>query len=410
MLTHRIKPTCSRFFLYRYTVIALPTAVPAILLLPTDEWFRRVRLAPCQHGRCPCQHGYTRRIHRFGILRVRSTRRPSFLPPSGEAAWWMEQNYRYRFVSHKSCFTLLCADQNRMGNYQSGLEGGSQTGLVPGKWMLATEEGCWNVYVYQFDKEADARRAFESLHICRILYDPTGTEVDHHDGGNFLALGTIRKHTRDRTPPSHDLPRENGTAPAAAMAVGGAAGGAVGGAIAVPVTLGIVNSLGFTSAGIAAGSTAAAMMSAEAVAAGGAVASGGLVATLQAVGAAGLMAGGPAFVAATVLLPAVACAAVGVGIAAGISHFSRGAYSSGLEGGSQTGLVPGKWMLATEEGCWNVYVYQFDKEADARRAFESLHICRILYDPSGAEVAHHDGGNFMALGTVRRHTRDRTPI
>ena len=288
--------------------------------------------------------------------------------------------------------------------------GAIQTGLVPGKWMLATEEGCWNVYVYQFDKEADARRAFESLHICRILYDPTGTEVDHHDGGNFLALGTIRKHTRDRTPPSHDLPRENGTAPAAAMAVGGAAGGAVGGAIAVPVTLGIVNSLGFTSAGIAAGSTAAAMMSAEAVAAGGAVASGGLVATLQAVGAAGLMAGGPAFVAATVLLPAVACAAVGVGIAAGISHFSRGAYSSGLEGGSQTGLVPGKWMLATEEGCWNVYVYQFDKEADARRAFESLHICRILYDPSGAEVAHHDGGNFMALGTVRRHTRDRTPI
>ena len=167
----------------------------------------------------------------------------------------------------------------------------------------------------------------------------------HHGGRNFLALTAIRKHMRDRTPP------KNSAASAAAMAVGGAVGGAAGASLAVPVTLGIVNSLGFTSAGIAAGSTAAAMMSAEAVAAGGTILAGGQVATLQAVGAAGLMAGGPAFVAATVLLPAVACAAVGVGIGAAISRIrSRENRASGLEGGSQTGLVPGECMLATEEG------------------------------------------------------------
>ena len=229
-------------------------------------------------------------------------------------------------------------------NFKSGLEGGSKTaGLVPGKWMLATEEGSGNVFVYQFDEEDAARSAFEPLRICRVLYDPSGTEV-HHGGRNFLALRTIRKHMRDRTP------TKNSAASAAAMAVGGAVGGAAGASLAVPVTLGIVNSLGFTSAGIAAGSTAAAMMSAEAVAAGGAILAGGQVATLQAVGAAGLMAGGPAFVAATVLLPAVACAAVGVGIGAAISRIrSRENRASGLEGGSQTGLVPGECMLAAEE-------------------------------------------------------------
>uniref|UniRef100_G1TTB7 Uncharacterized protein n=1 Tax=Oryctolagus cuniculus TaxID=9986 RepID=G1TTB7_RABIT len=54
---------------------------------------------------------------------------------------------------------------------------------------------------------------------------------------------------------------------------------------AVPVVLG---ALGFTSAGIAAGSVAAKMMSAAAVANGGGVAAGSVVATLQSVGAAGL--------------------------------------------------------------------------------------------------------------------------
>ncbi|XP_070259244.1 interferon alpha-inducible protein 27-like protein 1 [Myotis yumanensis] len=67
--------------------------------------------------------------------------------------------------------------------------------------------------------------------------------------------------------------------------VGGAVAGGVllvGGA---PVVLG---AMGFTSAGIAASSIAAKMMSAAAIANGGGVAAGGLVATLQSAGAAGL--------------------------------------------------------------------------------------------------------------------------
>ncbi|ELK27329.1 Interferon alpha-inducible protein 27, mitochondrial [Myotis davidii] len=50
---------------------------------------------------------------------------------------------------------------------------------------------------------------------------------------------------------------------------------------AVPVVLG---AMGFTSAGIAASSIAAKMMSSAAIANGGGVAAGGLVATLQSVG------------------------------------------------------------------------------------------------------------------------------
>ena len=64
---------------------------------------------------------------------------------------------------------------------------------------------------------------------------------------------------------------------------------ALGTAIAMPFAItGIISGLGFTSTGIAAGSTAATMMSAEAIAAGGGVAAGGTVATLQSIGAVGL--------------------------------------------------------------------------------------------------------------------------
>ncbi|CAG10724.1 unnamed protein product, partial [Tetraodon nigroviridis] len=55
----------------------------------------------------------------------------------------------------------------------------------------------------------------------------------------------------------------------------------------VPVALG---ALGFTSAGVAAGSLAAKMMSAAAIANGGGVAAGSLVAVLQSAGMAGLSA------------------------------------------------------------------------------------------------------------------------
>ncbi|NWR58603.1 I27L2 protein, partial [Bucorvus abyssinicus] len=52
-----------------------------------------------------------------------------------------------------------------------------------------------------------------------------------------------------------------------------------------------IGALGFTGAGIAAGSVAAKMMSAAAIASGGGVAAGSIVAVLQSVGAAGLSLG-----------------------------------------------------------------------------------------------------------------------
>ncbi|NXN91720.1 IFI27 protein, partial [Rhinopomastus cyanomelas] len=58
--------------------------------------------------------------------------------------------------------------------------------------------------------------------------------------------------------------------------------------VGIPVAIG---ALGFTSAGIAAGSFAAKMMSVAAIANGGGVAAGSAVAVLQSVGAAGLSAG-----------------------------------------------------------------------------------------------------------------------
>mmetsp|Transcript_36596 Transcript_36596/g.51746 ORF Transcript_36596/g.51746 Transcript_36596/m.51746 type:complete len:130 (+) Transcript_36596:297-686(+) len=64
---------------------------------------------------------------------------------------------------------------------------------------------------------------------------------------------------------------------------------ALGMAFAAPLAItAAVNALGFTATGIAGGSTAAAMMSAEAIAAGGGVAAGWTVATLQSIGAVGL--------------------------------------------------------------------------------------------------------------------------
>jgi hypothetical protein len=69
-----------------------------------------------------------------------------------------------------------------------------------------------------------------------------------------------------------------------------------------------ISSLGFTTGGIAAGSTAAAMMSAEAIAAGGGVAASGTVATLQSIGALGIMGGGGAGLVLFSLSASVGCA------------------------------------------------------------------------------------------------------
>ncbi|XP_057344167.1 interferon alpha-inducible protein 27, mitochondrial-like isoform X5 [Manis pentadactyla] len=61
-----------------------------------------------------------------------------------------------------------------------------------------------------------------------------------------------------------------------------------GGAVAVGAVPTVLGAMGFTSAGIAASSIAAKMMSVAAISNGGGVAAGSLVATLQSVGAAGL--------------------------------------------------------------------------------------------------------------------------
>ncbi|XP_041335392.1 interferon alpha-inducible protein 27-like protein 2A [Pyrgilauda ruficollis] len=76
--------------------------------------------------------------------------------------------------------------------------------------------------------------------------------------------------------------------------IGGVIGATVGAGLALvglPVCLG---ALGFTGAGIAAGSVAAKMMSAAAIANGGGVAAGSTVAVLQSIGAAGLSVGAKA--------------------------------------------------------------------------------------------------------------------
>ncbi|XP_055512165.1 interferon alpha-inducible protein 27-like protein 2A [Leucoraja erinacea] len=74
------------------------------------------------------------------------------------------------------------------------------------------------------------------------------------------------------------------------------AGGAVTAVVAAPLAVG---ALGFTAAGISAGSAAASAMSTLAVMNGGATAAGGIVATLQSAGAIGLTASATAAVAGT---------------------------------------------------------------------------------------------------------------
>ncbi|XP_057896428.1 interferon alpha-inducible protein 27-like protein 2A [Melospiza georgiana] len=70
--------------------------------------------------------------------------------------------------------------------------------------------------------------------------------------------------------------------------IGAAVGVTVGAGLALVGIPGSIAALGFTKAGILAGSVAAKMMSAAAIANGGGVAAGSAVAVLQSIGAAGL--------------------------------------------------------------------------------------------------------------------------
>ncbi|GAX76654.1 hypothetical protein CEUSTIGMA_g4100.t1 [Chlamydomonas eustigma] len=101
----------------------------------------------------------------------------------------------------------------------------------------------------------------------------------------------------------------------AAVGVGAVTGASYAGAAAVSV----VQTVGFTTAGIAAKSAAASMMAAEAVASGGTIAAGGVVSTLQSIGATGTLAAAPACV--TVAVPLVGA---GVGAAMGYRAWRAG--------------------------------------------------------------------------------------
>ncbi|KAL3656374.1 hypothetical protein V7S43_018748 [Phytophthora oleae] len=83
----------------------------------------------------------------------------------------------------------------------------------------------------------------------------------------------------------HDPEPDSNAVPDAAI---GAAAGAAAGVGLWGLAMPVANVIGFTSTGIASGSTAASMMSAAAVANGGGVASGSAVAILQSIGTVGL--------------------------------------------------------------------------------------------------------------------------
>jgi hypothetical protein len=64
--------------------------------------------------------------------------------------------------------------------------------------------------------------------------------------------------------------------------------------------------------------------------------------------------------------------------------------SSRLPGGKYSGLIVGKYVVATEEGGYNVKVYDFESKDAAQQAFNSVPCCCILFGtlvPCGKLVA-----------------------
>ena len=63
---------------------------------------------------------------------------------------------------------------------------------------------------------------------------------------------------------------------------------------------------------------------------------------------------------------------------------------------------PGSWVIGSEQGTWNVVLYEFGSEEEARKAFkQGGRVRRILVSPSGKEVLHA-GDNSLADNTIRR--------
>ncbi|XP_030574710.1 interferon alpha-inducible protein 27-like protein 2B isoform X1 [Archocentrus centrarchus] len=117
----------------------------------------------------------------------------------------------------------------------------------------------------------------ELHHLDELITQTAGKEPAH--------LPTEDPGSDSPTGPTDTDPKRSSVGVGTIVAITAGAVGAVGAVVSAPLVLG---AMGFTSAGIAAGSYAASMMSAAAVANGGGVAAGSLVAVLQSAGAAGL--------------------------------------------------------------------------------------------------------------------------
>lgn len=113
--------------------------------------------------------------------------------------------------------------------------------------------------------------------------------------------------------------------PEAAAVVAASSSAIVAGAVPL-AAIGCVQAVGFSGGGIIAGSTAAAMMSAEAIAAGGSIAAGGTVATLQSVGAVGFSS--VAAVGGIVVMSVGGAALLSYGLYRGVESFTKAPYLS----------------------------------------------------------------------------------
>ena len=190
--------------------------------------------------------------------------------------------------------------------------------------------------------------------------------------------------------------RPAGVSVASAGAVAGAVAGGMG---AAPAAVAGVQAIGFGAGGIASGSTAAAIMSAQASA--GGVVAGSTTATLQSIGAtASLSALGTG--------PIVAVAAVGA--IAGATVLGGGAYLAykmiahkpdGQEPEQSEGLKTGKWMVITEEGSAGVRFYSFESQELAWRYFNDSWHARIILNESGEE-REAGGVNGLARQNIRK--------
>lgn len=148
------------------------------------------------------------------------------------------------------------------------------------------------------DEEDDERRApcFESYYVGKaIFHTVSGEPLMRIEGSpgwrealkqKYYSLDsksrvTVNKVVGDKK--GHTGGRSN-------VAVKAVAAAAVGGGVATGGTAMAAGAMGYTASGIVANSAAAAIMSAEAVAGGGGVVAGGFTATMQTIGAVGVMA------------------------------------------------------------------------------------------------------------------------